>query len=74
MVSKFSTNSVQIKKILNQRWEMLQCEPYFQGLFNKKKTLFAYNRSRNLKELINKETPQCFSSSRYKQMLQLCTL
>lgn len=44
-----------IKRIINNRWEILQQEPDFHGLFEQK-TLFAYKRSHNLKEILSKKS------------------
>lgn len=52
-VSTFSTSSGSIRRSIRNRWELLQNESDFTGMFNDK-PLFAYKRSQNLKELISK--------------------
>ncbi|XP_078506413.1 complement C3-like [Lissotriton helveticus] len=50
-VSKFSTSSQKLKTIINKHWDLLSNEDDFNGIFNNK-PIFAYTRSKNLKELL----------------------
>lgn len=53
-VSKYSTRSRNIRKIILNRWELLQNDPDLGNTF-KEKPLFAYKRSKNIKEILTKK-------------------
>lgn len=56
-VSKFSTHSFQIKKLILKHWPMMSMEVDFKGLFALQPR-FAYMRSRNFKQILNSPPPK----------------
>lgn len=58
-ISKYSTHNKNIKQTILTFWPLFQTEPDFKGIFQQAPT-FAYQRTKNLKQLLNQslDTPR----------------